>query len=1176
MFNTDRIGLTPTRAVIAAGALLALALFVFLAWPTSAQSEPLTASFVQDTVPDSHGGAGQTFNLRIQFSEPLAVSYRVLRDQALQVENGTARKFKRVNGSNSLWEIHAEPSSDAAVKLTLPKTTDCDDSDAVCTADDKPLSQEVTITIQGPAQEPTEAPTQEPTATPTPEPTATPTPEPTQTPTPEPTATPTPEPTEAPTPEPTPDPARLLPTTLTATAADSGVSLSWSAPQAQADDVTGYAIQRGQGENEFTSLVANTGSTATSYSDTTAETAKTYRYRVAALRGAEQSGWSSEASVSVPATAAQLAPSGLTATESNGSVSLSWNAPEANAAEVTSYDVERFDGADATVAATAWVALGTSTTSTDSTVSTGRTYRYRVAARRGSDQSDWTTEVSLTTMPSAAQLTPTDLLLREADADVTITWTRPSFDANLSGYTIQRATGDGEFATLTDSLGADVNVYRDTTVVVGTTYKYRIAALHGTTQSNWTDAASISTATAAQLAPSNLSARQVGNGILLRWDDPEAKVSAITGYAIQRAEVGGEFTDLVADTGSTNLAYTDSSGEGETTYRYRVAAIRTIQNSTTTSDWTSEASATTPVPEPELVAVETPMVNGVVETAWSTTLTVGKSYSSLGYLSNKGSLGNTTYSWQGYELTVQTFYRYRGTLYLTATTGSFSNDKKVAQVDLSTLDDTWALRLDDTDLLLSDATASYRGHSQNGVRTSWVSYVWSDTGLSWSKDDEVAVSLNSVEQFIDPDLIGPFQIAAGSRLAKVTVDLTEVLDDVTLHFRLTETGDTEAEPRTWAVEITEPSEEVELDIGLLTPGTEYRIEVSWQSDFLKDYTKTRTFTTLPQAPVINYEGQPVIGEVDSLDRVTLWEATMSVDTTTFRAGYQIRDTQTSEQRAASTGVEQSDRSTMVWNLSYTRKTYGSLSRDRFHWDGVNTGQGVEYDINKVFLHDGKLTVWINVGRRDGRWNPNDVPFDFVFKAGNREFRSANASSRFAFNSIWAMCDYQPGTPDGPCAPVPDGQRYIAFTWNASNLSWSHGDMVSLSLLDVSPKVLSVETTALTENSATIEVTLDMPVAGTLHRRWQQHLFVRRMANPANEMSTVQIAAGTTSYTFTITGLTPNYHYIAQASFDPDFDVTDPAWPRENTKFTARYQGAACPGRNSPGSATTTSPTGRAS
>ncbi len=989
--------------------------------------------------------------------------------------------------------------------------------------------------------------------------------------------------------------AQLAPTGLTAERT-LGVSLSWTAPEAKVYQVDGYRVQRATGDGDFANLSADTNSTDVSYVDSTADASTTYRYRVAALRGSDVSNWSpiisSAPSVSesvvepnnddnggdnggdtteeevvvepetvdpppaVTPTAEQLAPSGLSATESNGTVTLSWTAPASNADQVTAYDVQRFDSAEATVADALWAVLGSSTTLSDSTVSTGTTYRYRVAARRGSDTSDWTAEVTITTAPSAAQLTPTDLLLREYDADVTLTWTRPAFDANLSGYTVQRATADGEFSTLSDSLGANDNIYSDTTVAIGTTYRYRIAAQHGTTQSNWTDAASITTATAAQLAPSNLSARQTADAILLQWDQPEAKRGPITGYIIERATVGGEFSEIVsADDNRTDLSYTDASGDAETTYRYRVAAVRTIAGVATTSDWTDEASATTPQAAPVLVAVETPMVTGVLSSVWDATMTVGQSYSHLGFVSNKGSLSDATFTWQGYEVTVQNLYRNRGTLYMTGTSGSFSSDKQLARLDLSTLEETWALRLGDDHFLLSDAAIGYRGHRVNGVNTSWVYWTWTETGLSWSKDDDVAVGLNSIEQFIDPALFDTVALAYGARVASVTVDLTQVLDGETLHFRLTETGDSEAEPRTWAVEITEPSESVSLDIGLLSPETAYTLDVSWQDDFPEDYSQSRAFTTQAVADLTaGDEYAAVIGEVDSLNRITLWEATMSVDTTTRRHGYQIRYTQTSAQRDASTGVEQSDRTTMVWNLSYTKKTYGSLTSDRFDWDGVNTGQGVEYDINKVFLDDGRLTVWINVGRSDGRWNPNDVPFDFVFKVGNREFQSANALSRSARNSIWAMCDYQTGTPDGPCAPVPDGQRYIAFTWNASTLSWTHGQTVSLSLLDVSPKVISVETTALTNNSATVEVTLDMPVAGTLYRRWNPHVFARRMAHQANELEPIEIAAGTTTHTFTVSGLTPNHHYIVQASFDPDFDVTDPAWLRENAKFTTRYVG----------------------
>ena len=56
---------------------------------------PLTAEF-QDA-PDKHLGTG-VFTFIIAFSEPISISYVTLRDDSLDVTNGSATKAKRVNG----------------------------------------------------------------------------------------------------------------------------------------------------------------------------------------------------------------------------------------------------------------------------------------------------------------------------------------------------------------------------------------------------------------------------------------------------------------------------------------------------------------------------------------------------------------------------------------------------------------------------------------------------------------------------------------------------------------------------------------------------------------------------------------------------------------------------------------------------------------------------------------------------------------------------------------------------------------------------------------------------------------------------------------------------------------------------------------------------------------------
>ena len=108
---------------------------------------PLTAGF-QDA-PDSHDGTGD-FTFRIEFSEPISISYVTLRDNSLDVTNGSATKAKRVNGQSDLWEITVEPDSDAVVAVVLPVTGNCAAQDAVCTRDGKKLSNRVELTVPGP------------------------------------------------------------------------------------------------------------------------------------------------------------------------------------------------------------------------------------------------------------------------------------------------------------------------------------------------------------------------------------------------------------------------------------------------------------------------------------------------------------------------------------------------------------------------------------------------------------------------------------------------------------------------------------------------------------------------------------------------------------------------------------------------------------------------------------------------------------------------------------------------------------------------------------------------------------------------------------------------------------------------------------------------------------------
>ena len=109
---------------------------------------PLTVSLSNN--PDSHNGT-DAFTFQIRFSEEFKLSFRALRDHAFTVDGGTVRNAKRqVRGSNIDWTITVQPDSNAAVRVVLPATTDCDATGAICNEDGRTLSNSLDFTVSGP------------------------------------------------------------------------------------------------------------------------------------------------------------------------------------------------------------------------------------------------------------------------------------------------------------------------------------------------------------------------------------------------------------------------------------------------------------------------------------------------------------------------------------------------------------------------------------------------------------------------------------------------------------------------------------------------------------------------------------------------------------------------------------------------------------------------------------------------------------------------------------------------------------------------------------------------------------------------------------------------------------------------------------------------------------------
>ena len=142
----------------------------------------------------------------------------------------------------------------------------------------------------------------------------------------------------------------------------------------------------------------------------------------------------------------------------------------------------------------------------------------------------------------------------------------------------------------------------------GKTVKVRVSFTDDAGNSETLTSAATGAVSAAQPAeppakPTGLSATALHDSVTLTWNDPGD--DSITGYVILRRvrvnNVGGEFSELVPDTGSAATVYTDETVAAGTTYTYRIKAINGAGTSER-SRWFHVDTPSAPAPEPALTA----------------------------------------------------------------------------------------------------------------------------------------------------------------------------------------------------------------------------------------------------------------------------------------------------------------------------------------------------------------------------------------------------------------------------------------------------------------------------------------------------------------------------------------------------------------------------------------------
>ena len=373
------------------------------------------------------------------------------------------------------------------------------------------------------------------------------------------------------------------PTGLTAMAVSgTEIELSWTAPADAGDTpITGYRIESSAtGSSSWAALMANTGSTDTSYTDASLMQGMTRHYQVAAINSAGQGPASDSDRATTPVLPG--APTGLTAMAMGRTqIDLAWTAPEDTGdAAVMGYRIE-YSADDGS-----WMDLRANTASTDTTYShmgvdpdTMRYYRVSAISSVG------------TGMPSNVDMAMTEALMvpgaptglmatKNGPMEINLAWSAPTETggADITGYQIETSTdGNDPWTILMDSNAG--TSYSDMDLEPGTTKHYRVLAINSVGMSQPSNVDSATTATVPG-APTGLTATAMGRTqIDLSWTAPTfTGGEPITGYQIESSADGSDesWMDLMENTASTDTTYSDIGLDPETMRHYRVSAINSV------------------------------------------------------------------------------------------------------------------------------------------------------------------------------------------------------------------------------------------------------------------------------------------------------------------------------------------------------------------------------------------------------------------------------------------------------------------------------------------------------------------------------------------------------------------------------------------------------------------------
>ena len=192
--------------------------------------------------------------------------------------------------------------------------------------------------------------------------------------------------------QPPPPPTAPGAPTVTATAGNSQVTLSWSVPSNNGAAISGYTIYKGTAPGGEALLVSPAG-TGTTYTDTAVTNWTTYWYQVIATNSVGDSPPSNEVQATPAAATLPGAPtlSASTPFFFFSGVNLSWTTPSAGSSPITGYELWRSESSGQELR---YATIGVTNSGRDTGTVRGRRYYYRLAAVTAAGVGPLSNEVS--------------------------------------------------------------------------------------------------------------------------------------------------------------------------------------------------------------------------------------------------------------------------------------------------------------------------------------------------------------------------------------------------------------------------------------------------------------------------------------------------------------------------------------------------------------------------------------------------------------------------------------------------------------------------------------------------------------------------------------------------------------------------------------------------------------